>query len=89
VLAGEKASQKAAGAFVGSSKEAVEGAMLTGDSAVGVLSAPGALTSVDQSPAFLLGQTFVLGHRTLPPFGLAAKGARLLYSPFAEVIVGH
>ena len=39
MLAGEKASDKAAGAFVGNSDEAVEGTMLPGDSAVGVLAA--------------------------------------------------
>jgi hypothetical protein len=87
MLAREKASQKAAGAFIGSSDEAVEGTMLSGHSAIGVLSASGALTRVDEPPRLSLGQTLLLGHRTLPPFGQAAKRPRLFYSPIAEVIV--
>jgi hypothetical protein len=92
VLASEKASEKPARAFVGSSDEAIEGTMLPGHSAVGVLSAARALTSVDEPPTLLVGQTvpgptFLLGHRTLPPFGQPTKGARLFYSPIAEIVV--
>jgi hypothetical protein len=78
VLAGEKAGQQAARAFVSSSDEAVEGPMLPGHSAVGVLSATRALTSVDE-PATLLvgqtfpGQTFLLGHRPYLPAGKLRK----------------
>jgi hypothetical protein len=94
MLAGEKASQQATRAFVRSSDEAVEGTMLPGHSTVGILSAARALTSVDEPPTLLVGQTFsgqtfLLGHRTLPPFGQAAKGPRLFYSLIAEVIVEH
>jgi hypothetical protein len=94
VLAGEKASDEPAGAFIGGSDEAVEGTMLSGHSAVGVFSAARALTRVDEPPTLVVsqrfpGQTFLLGHWTLPPFGQPTKGARLLYSPIAEVVVEH
>jgi hypothetical protein len=92
VLAGEKAGQKPAGAFVGSSEKAVEGTMLPGHSAVGVSAAGRALTSMDEPPCLLveqthLGQTVLLGHWTLPPFGQRANGPKLFYSTYAEVVV--
>ena len=90
VLAGEKASKKTTRTFVRSSDEAVEGAMLSCHLAFGMLSASRALTGMDEPPWLPLGQTFLLGHRTLPPFGQAAKGAaRLLYSLIAEVTDGQ
>jgi hypothetical protein len=87
LLAGEKVSQQAAGAFVGSSKEAVAGAMLSCHVAVGVLSAGRTRTGVDDPPAPRVGQTYLLDHRTLPPFGQTAKGTRLLYLLIAQVTV--
>jgi len=87
VLAGKKARQQAARAFVRSSDEAIEGTMLSGDSAFGILLASRTLTSVDEPLRLPGSQAFLLGHRTLPPFGQVAEGARLLYSLIAEVIV--
>jgi hypothetical protein len=78
VLAGEEANDKAARAFIGGSKEAVEGAMLAGDPTVGMLSAGRTLTSVDGWPAPLAGQALHLDHRILPPFGQVAKGPTLI-----------
>src|SRR4051794_29372089 len=66
--------------------------MLPGHPAFGGSSAARALASVDVPPTLLVGhtvagQTFLLGHRTLPPFGQLAKGPRSFYSPIAEVVV--
>src|SRR5262249_52406602 len=66
VLAGEEAHHQPAGAFIGSREKAIEGTMLSGDLAVGVLSAGRARTSVDGPPALLGSQTFLGDHRTLP-----------------------
>jgi hypothetical protein len=92
VSAGKKAGQKPSSAFIRSSDEAVEGTMLPGHLAFGVSSAARALASVDVPPTLLVGhtvpgQTFLLGHRTLPPFGQLAKGPRSFYLPIAEVVV--
>ena len=87
VQACEQADDKSAAAFVGSRDEAVDGTVLPGNSTVGVLSAGRALTRVGDAPTRLGARTFLGDHRALPPFGRPAKGARLVYSPIAQVIV--
>jgi len=78
VLAGEEAGYQAAGALVGSGDKAIEGTMLPGHSAAGMLSAARARTSVDEAPTLLVGQTFLGDHRTLPPFRQPAKGGKVI-----------
>jgi hypothetical protein len=89
VLAGEEAGQQPAGAFVRSSQEAVESPMLTGHAPVGMLSASGARTSVDELPMPRVGRMFLLGHMSLPPLGRPTKEAKVLYSSMAEIIIGQ
>ncbi len=89
VLAGEKADQQPAHAFVGSSKEAVEDPMLSGQWSFGMLSAGWARTGVHGPLPLRVGQTFLGSHGTLPPFEQIAKGTRTLYSSIAEILVGH
>jgi hypothetical protein len=76
VLASEKAGEKPAGAFVSSSNEAVEGPVLPGNSAAGVLSAGRALTGVDDLPMLLVGQMLLRRHRTFTSFGQPVRGQR-------------
>lgn len=65
MLAREKAGHKPARAFVRSRKEAVEGTMLSSHSALGVLSAPRAFTSVDDPPRMLGDRRLLLAQRLL------------------------
>jgi hypothetical protein len=68
VLLGEEADEEPAGALVGGSDEAVDPAMLPGQSAMGMALAGCATTPVDDTLGMLL------GHRTLPPWGNPREG---------------
>jgi hypothetical protein len=90
MLAGEEAGQQPLGTFIRRRQKSVEGTMLTGHAAVGMVPAGGAGTNVDESPLPLgLGEMFLLVHGSLPPFGRSSKEAKVLYLSIGEVIVGR
>jgi len=68
VLLGEEADEEPPGAFVGGSDEAVDPAMLPGQSTIRMLLAGCASAHVDDTLARLL------GHRTVPPSGSSREG---------------
>ena len=75
MLAGEEASQQPSGTFVRSSQKAVDGTMLTGHVAVGMLSAGRAGTNMDEPLLPRVGKMFLFVHGSLPPFGRPSEEA--------------
>lgn len=72
VLLGEEADEEPSGAFVGDSDEAIDPAMLPGQSTVRMLLAGRASTRMDDT------RTGLLGHRTVPPSGGCERAVVIL-----------
>jgi hypothetical protein len=72
VLSGEEADEEPSGPFVGASDEAVDPAMLSGQSTMRMLLAGGATTHMDGTLGMLL------GHMTVPPGAVRERAKAIL-----------